>query len=75
MKNQIKFARRAKDVYDVFVARDFDGELHMYSLPPKRGVYMRAWIIDDITRRLSIPNYHFPELEWEDEPVVVKEIR
>ncbi len=70
---EVKLVR--KEETNIWIARDKDGTLHLFSECPVR--YFNVWM-----QRLSIevcigelPTALFPDLKWEDEPIEVKLVR
>lgn len=55
----------------MYVARDKDGALWLYSEKPLRDEEDCIWV-SDINKNMQINSEEFPQLEWEDEPIEVK---
>ncbi len=56
--------------YKLWLARDFCGILYAYFNKPIRDTVYKEWDSDKVS--LSIDDSFFPELKWEDEPIVVE---
>ena len=57
----------------MYVARDKNGSLWLYSKKPYREEYYGGWY--SVGVNLEINSEEFPELKWEDEPIEVKLIK
>lgn len=78
MKNIINYTQKNKTKNKnnkLYAARDYNGDLNLYLLPPERGKFHRVWLIDNVNLRILIPNGFLPNLKWEDEPIIIKEIK
>lgn len=56
---------------DMYVARDKDGTLWLYSEKPHREENYGVWYSDRVNI-MEINSEEFPQLKWEDEPIEVK---
>ena len=55
----------------MYVARDKDGTLWLYTEKPRREEESGLWFLD-INKNMQINSEEFPQLKWEDEPIEVK---
>lgn len=55
----------------MYVARDKNGTLWLYSEKPWREEDCGLWFSDS-TNIMQINSEEFPQLKWEDEPIEVK---
>lgn len=59
--------------YKLWVARDKSGELFAYNSKPKRRLDWGIWQVECLCDVFSrIPDNHFPDLTFEDEPLEVE---
>lgn len=60
----------------IWIARDKIGILYGYEQKPiRRGVFWRNSLENNNAEMIVLPDYWFPELKWEDEPIelIIKE--
>lgn len=58
----------------MYVARDKNGSLWLYSEKPHREEDSGVWYLGGVNN-MQINREEFPQLKWEDEPIEVKLIK
>lgn len=58
----------------MYVARDRNGSLWLYSEKPHREEESELWYSDKLNI-MALNSEEFPQLKWEDEPIEVKLIK